>query len=188
MNAHLVLTGPRAVGKSTMGRALAEAWSCPFIDLDVHVLDSFDEQTLIEVWGTHGESAWRAAEMRSLVSVLAQPPSVIALGGGVPTIPEAAERLNASRRDGTSWIVWLKADPVILASRLSSVLCDRPSLTGQSPEKEIADICAAREDAYRCISDMELDVGTLDLQSAVQRIQSRAFNKTTDPRSGGEQG
>ncbi len=167
---HIVLTGPRAVGKSTLGTAVAASLGCPFIDLDDRVLESFESSSVKEVWERHGESAWREAEVRVLASVLDESPSVIALGGGVPTIQEAAELLNDARSRGTACVIWLKADPALLAERLVEDTGDRPTLTGQLPADEIASVCAQRAPAYESVSDHGLDVGGMDLSTAIQAI------------------
>ncbi|MDG2424382.1 MAG: shikimate kinase [Phycisphaerales bacterium] len=171
---HLVLAGPRAVGKTTIGKAISAAWSRPFVDLDDRVLQTFENQTVSDVWDVHGELAWREAEKRVLASVLSEPPSVIALGGGVPTIQEAADCLNETRSSGSAIVIWLKADPAVLESRLIRASGDRPSLTGQSPAEEIAEVSASREEAYRAISDHQLDVGEMDLETILGRISRMA--------------
>lgn len=169
---HIVLAGPRAVGKTTIGRALAASLSCPFIDLDDRVLATFPEPTVADAWQAHGEAAWRDAECRMLTTVLAEQSSVVALGGGVPTIPDAARSLNEARQGGQAFVVRLLADPATLAGRLSGSPGDRPSLTGASPSDEIAGICAAREEAYEAISDDRLDVGEMDVDAIVASIRS----------------
>ena len=169
---HLVLAGPRAVGKSTIGRALSKAWSRPFIDLDDQVLASFAEPSVTQVWAIHGEDAWREAECRELEQALGAQPSIMALGGGVPSIPQAARLLNEARRNGRAFVVWLQADPGILASRLSISPGDRPSLTGAAPSEEMAQVCEARAEAYRAISDLAMDVGEGSPESIVETLAS----------------
>ena len=160
---HVVLTGPRAVGKSTIGRALAKRLGMTFIDLDVKVLARFPESTVGAVWTTHGESAWREMETTVLADLLNDPPMVLALGGGVPTIFEAAESLNRSRQEGAAMIIWLQADPHELASRLESFSDDRPSLTGRTPAEEIIEICRIKSielrGGFRCVPGCGHDGG-----------------------------
>ncbi|MCH2133313.1 MAG: hypothetical protein MK116_06145 [Phycisphaerales bacterium] len=153
MTTHIVLAGPRAVGKTTIGRTLAAARGVMFIDLDDRVLSTFEDSTVSEVWRLHGESAWRAAESRVLGEVLAEPPAVIALGGGVPTIPEACQQLNHSRDAGHARVLLLEASPAVLADRLADGGGDRPSLTGATPAEEIEAICAERAAAYASVAD-----------------------------------
>ncbi len=167
---HVVLSGPRAVGKSTIGPAVANRLGMTFIDLDVEVLNRFSESTVAAVWTTHGESAWREMETTVLADLLNEPPMVLALGGGVPTIPEAAESLNRSRREGSAMVIWLQADPHELASRLETCSDDRPSLTGSTPAEEIIEICRIRASSYEAVSDVSLDVGMMEESQAVDSV------------------
>ncbi len=167
---HVVLTGPRAVGKSTIGRSVARQLDLDFIDLDEAVLDRFEQPTVSEVWKTHGESVWRDMECSVLHELLDASPVVLALGGGVPTIPPAAGDLNRARRAGAAVVIWLQADPVELASRLEASPGDRPSLTGKTPAEEIAEVCRARASSYEAVSDLVIDVGSMDPKQAMTAV------------------
>ena len=167
---HVVLTGPRAVGKSTIGRGLAQQLEMAFVDLDEAVLDHFGQSSVSEVWQAHGESAWRDMECRVLHDLLETSPKVLALGGGVPTIPAAAEALNRARREGLARIIWLQTDPMKLAARLEASSGDRPSLTGKTPAEEIVQVCEARKSSYEAVSDCSLDVGSMDQAQAIEAV------------------
>lgn len=169
-SAHIVLTGPRAVGKSTIGRAVARRLEMEFVDLDDKVLEGFSQSTVTEVWQRHGESGWREVEGEVLRDLLQAPPMVLALGGGVPTIDQATKDLNEARRRESAMVIWLQADPAKLAARLEVSSGDRPSLTGKSPAEEIEQVCRDRASSYEAVSDVSLDVGSMDLPQAVQSI------------------
>ena len=166
--AHVVLAGPRAAGKTTIGNLLASSCDLSFIDLDDRALSRFQETSVKQVWETHGETAWREAEVASLQEVLAEAPCVIALGGGVPTIPSARDMLAAS----ASVVIWLKADSSILAARLEAEEGDRPSLTGLSPAEEIAEVCRRRAADYEVIADHVIDTGSENCEMIAQSIKS----------------
>ena len=168
---HVVLAGPRAVGKTTIGKLLASTCDLPFVDLDDRSLDRFPETTVKQVWEAHGESAWREAETASLKAVLGESRSVIALGGGVPTIPAARDLLDGP----AAMVIWLQADASILAARLSAGDDDRPSLTGRSPADEIAEVCRQRESDYQAIADHVIDAGQRDAAMIAQSIKSMLF-------------
>lgn len=167
---HVVLTGPRAVGKSTIGLEVARRLEMRFVDLDEMVLDRFSESSVVDVWNAHGEDAWREMECLVLGDLLREPSLVLALGGGVPTIPLAVEQLNAARQRDAAVIIWLQADPDELASRLESSTGDRPSLTGRTPAEEIAEISRARASSYRMVSDITLDVGAMEVSQVVDSV------------------
>ncbi|MEE2907073.1 MAG: shikimate kinase, partial [Planctomycetota bacterium] len=78
--------------------------------------------------------------------------------------------LNDARASGQVQVVWLKADPGLLATRLDAEPGDRPSLTGLSPAEEIANICADRAEAYQAIADHSLDVGNMSIEAIITKI------------------
>lgn len=113
----LVLTGPMAAGKTTVGGLLAGYLGRPFIDLDARI-EARTGQTVPELFA-RGEAAFRAAEADAVRAWLARdgddPPEVLALGGGTLQNTELLEGL--SRR---ALIVHLDAPPNVLARRLKT--------------------------------------------------------------------
>ena len=143
--AGLALIGPRGTGKSTVGRLLAERLGRPFVDAD-HALEERLGVSIAELFRTHGEPYFRDEESATLRLLAAQPtPLVLATGGGV-VLREANRELL--RRFGT--VVWLTADPAVLAERLAADPAnDRPALTSLGALAEIRQILAVREPLYR---------------------------------------
>lgn len=155
--ANLVLIGLRGSGKSTLGRALADALQRRFIDLDritPGLLAMPDAATALR---TLGEESFRLAEFQALKETLLSPGQVVALGGGTPTAPGAAALLRRERDAARARVVYLAASPQTLADRLAETdLADRPSLTGKGVLEEIADLHAARDPLYRELADLTL--------------------------------
>ena len=157
----VLLIGPRASGKSTVGRALAGALGAPFVDLDDVVLASFASaglSTVAAVWAGPGESAWRRAEVGALAGRL-QPEAaaeVVALGGGTPVIEDARRRIETARSEDRAIVVYLRCPTGELMRRLRDP-GDRPSLTGASPAEETAGVLAAREPVYLDLADVVTD-------------------------------
>jgi shikimate kinase len=89
---HVVLIGPVAVGKSTIGVALAALLGIPFVDLDDVAADHYAEvgqgiDQLIEQAKAHGfieaHRWWQPARVHAVRRVLeGDDPSVIAFGAG----------------------------------------------------------------------------------------------------------
>ena len=167
---NLLLIGLRASGKTTLARAVAQRRRAPCIDLDRSVLADMNHPTVADAWNAEGEPAFRRAETRALRVALGSSPAVIALGGGTPTAPGAADLIRDAQRAGTAIVVYLRCTPGELRSRLQSpaahsddALRDRPSLTGRPPLDEIAEVYAARDPLYRELADHVLEnVGSLD--------------------------
>ncbi len=171
----LLLIGPRASGKSTVGALLAGKLEMPFRDLDDIVLSSFDEDSVTEVWKIHGEPAWREAEVYSLKDTLGKVASVIALGGGVPMIEDARTLINLARETGEAIVIYLRCEPDELRRRLIKDSGDRPGgdrpgLTGADPIAEIEDVIAQRHPTYARMADHVFDVSAATIEKTAQQL------------------
>lgn len=160
---HVALVGPRCSGKSTVGRALADLFGVPLIDLDAEVLRAANAtaegatrfHTTGEVLTTWGEPAFRSIESQVLRDVLEQrSPRVVATGGGAVL---ASRNRGLLARHARS--VWLRVDPVELARRMRADPTPRPSLTGADPAVEIEFVLAQRAPLYAEVSDLVLECG-----------------------------
>jgi XRE family aerobic/anaerobic benzoate catabolism transcriptional regulator len=100
------LLGLRGAGKSTVGKALAEKWGVPFVELD-RLVEAEAGMRLGELFAIHGEGYYRQVELSALKRFLAtHSPAVLATGGGVVQSLEAFSLLKEKTRT-----VWLKASP-----------------------------------------------------------------------------
>lgn len=160
---NLALMGLRGSGKTTVGRLVASRLKWAFVDLDDQtpsVLDPHGALTVREAWQRHGEAAFRKAESIALDRVVSVSKQIIALGGGTPTVPGAAERLREHTRVGDLKLVYLHASPQQLRDRLERTdLATRPSLTGSGVLTEIPAVYAARDPLYRSLATHIIEVG-----------------------------
>ncbi len=172
--ASILLIGLRGSGKSALGPRLAEHLGRPFIDLDAVTVTYLGEGTLRELWDRHGEARFRQAEYRALVNQAfprSNPGPVVALGGGTPTAPGAADFLRNARTRGMGRIVYLRAAPATLRARLTAAdNTDRPSLTGADPLAEIDAVHAARDPLYRELADAVVEVDGLDEAATLEAV------------------
>ena len=103
----IYLTGFMGCGKTTVGRALADALGWMFADLDQEI-EAREKITIAEIFDTHGEAAFRELETAALKdrirTVQYGRPQVIALGGGAFLNEENFELVS---NNGVS--VWLDA-------------------------------------------------------------------------------
>lgn len=166
----ILLIGPRAAGKSTIGRLLASQLGGSFVDLDEEVRARFGGATVAEIWRVHGEAAFRAAEGAALAELLDGPRRaerrestqesavrVVSLGGGTPMVEQARGAIADARARDEARVALLLAPIETLAGRLSASGDDRPSLTGDAPACEVQRVLAARMPTYCALADASFD-------------------------------
>lgn len=162
------LIGCRAVGKSSIGRKLAQALSCTFLDTDAMITESRG-QSVAEIVAEGGWSQFREYEKDVLLRLPHMRPCVVATGGGAILHSDVWSHLKKEGR-----VVWLRAALDILCERIrgdhhSETL--RPSLTGKDICRELEDILAERSVLYKAAADCIIDTGTMDVDEAVSQIK-----------------
>lgn len=121
----LVVVGPPASGKTTVGAAVARALGLPFRDTDADV-EAQTGTTVADLFVQQGEPHFRALEEQAVARALAEHDGVLALGGGAVTSTATRERLVAHGRAGGA-VVWLDVDVTSAAKRVG-LSRDRPLL------------------------------------------------------------
>jgi shikimate kinase len=169
----LILMGLRGSGKSTLGRRLSERTGLAFVDLDDRTAGAMGAGSVAQAWARHGQAAFRAAEVEALRGCINEEIGVLALGGGTPTAPGAAELLRPLKRAEPPRIVYLRAPAEVLAARLRSTdLSARPSLTGKDPVAEVAQVLAVRDSLYRDLADLVLEAGGMSEGGAIHALMA----------------
>ena len=177
----IVLMGLRGSGKSTVGPMLASKLSYDFQDLDDAVLSDSSHKTIADIVRAEGWEGFRNREREQLeiwlwaLDTLPEKRLVLALGGGAPTHDPSRALLQSAQLHDFVALVYLRAQPETLAKRMAAS-ADRPSLTGKDPLEEIRDIFNQRDELYRSIADVVLDIDTLDEQATAQAIESALMN------------
>ena len=102
----IALIGLRGAGKSTLGRALAESWRVPFVELN-RSIEALAGCTLSEIHSLYGPAAYRRYEKRALEEAIQRfPRAVIATPGGIVSDPATFNLLLAH-----CYTVWVRATP-----------------------------------------------------------------------------
>jgi shikimate kinase len=164
---NLVLIGGRACGKTSVGKALAQALERPFVDLD-EVLVEQAGCSIAELVAAAGWPEFRRREKALVAHYAELSGQVLAPGGGAVLDPDNVKNL---REHGL--IIWLTADPATLGERLKrdqGSQAFRPSLTGADPAAEMARVLAEREPLYRAAAHMTIDTTGLAIREVVKHI------------------
>lgn len=160
----LFLIGPMCSGKTTVGRALAQAVGVPWIDLDRALEQRLGP--LVPFFAQHGENAFREEERKALAAVIAEGGErVVSCGGGTPMAYDNMERMLAA---GTVMELFLPVD--LLVDRCARKGTDRPLLLGAKGDelrRRVEDLHATRAPVYaRAHHSVRADV---PVEEVVQR-------------------
>jgi shikimate kinase len=145
----IALVGLMGVGKTSIGRRLAQRLGLPFIDADAEV-ETAAGTTIEEIFHRHGEAAFRDGERRVIARLLDQPNHVLATGGGAFMDPSTRALLKAR-----SITVWLRADLEIMLSRVGR-RNNRPLLQAGDPRAVLQRLIAERYPSYAA-ADITVD-------------------------------
>jgi shikimate kinase len=137
----LVLVGMMGVGKSTVGRKLAQLLDLPFADADEEI-ERAAQMSVAEIFEKFGEEYFRDGERRVIARLLDAGPSVLATGGGAFVQPPTRELILER-----GIAVWLDSDVNTLVERVSRK-DTRPLLRNGDPREIMARLKAEREGAY----------------------------------------
>jgi len=139
----IVLVGMMGAGKSSVGRRLAARLGIPFVDADAEIEEAA-RMSIPEIFETHGEPRFRAAEARVIARLLESGPQVLATGGGAFMNADTRAAIGAK---GIS--VWLRADLDVLMRRLKRrSTADRPLLNTAQPAETLERLVADRYPVY----------------------------------------
>ena len=137
----VVLVGMMGVGKSTVGRKLAQLLDVPFADADDEIEEAA-QMTVVEIFERYGEAHFRDGERRVIARLLQGGPMVLATGGGAFVQP--ATRAMILER---GIAVWLDSDVDTLLDRVGRK-DSRPLLRGGDPREILTRLRAEREPFY----------------------------------------
>jgi shikimate kinase len=140
----LVLVGPPASGKTTVGSAVAQALGADFRDTDRDI-EAKAGATVADVFVEHGEPHFRALEEQAVAEALAHHGGVLALGGGSVNSAGTRELLVRYGRAGGT-VVWLDVDLRSAAKRVG-LSRNRPIL-GVNPRAMLRTMLEQRAPLY----------------------------------------
>ena len=143
MDKTIFLIGPRAAGKSSVGRLLAADLNCAFADTDRYIEEK-NGRSVEDIVKREGWEGFRLRESAALKDV-SKPSTIVATGGGM--ILAESNRVFMAEH---GLVLYLMASAEILVQRILALPKHKlhPSLTGKSVDEEMAEVLKEREVLY----------------------------------------
>ena len=162
MNKSLVLTGMMGVGKSTIGKSLAEKLSYSFKDID-RLIEEEEGCSINIIFKNRSENYFRKLENTISLRELKKRKTVISLGGGAflnKAIRKAVKDSSVS--------FWLDISINELAKRLNKTK-KRPLLFKKNLKETISKIYLERKNTYSQ-ADYRIKCNSLNQETIVNKI------------------
>jgi len=155
----LVLVGMMGVGKSSIGRRLAQLLGLGFADADDAIIEAA-QMPIADMFDQFGEAHFRDGERRVIARLLERGGQVIATGGGAFIQPDTRALILEK-----GIAIWLDCEVATLVERVGRN-DKRPLLRGENPGEIVARIHAERAPVYalapiRVLSDHGPHAATL---------------------------
>jgi shikimate kinase len=162
----LVLVGPPASGKTTVGTAVAEALGAGFRDTDADV-EALAGMSVADVFVEQGEAHFRALEADAVIHGLTRHDGVLALGGGAVMSDATRAALAAYGAHGGT-VVHLDVDLHSAAKRVG-LSRDRP-LLAVNPRAMLRTMLEARAPLYAEVATATVPTGDRTPEEVVAEV------------------
>lgn len=149
----IVLVGIMGVGKSTIGKKLAQYLDIPFVDADKEI-EKAAGMDIQDIFDQFGEAAFRSGEKKVIKRLMSEGQKILATGGGA----FMNEDVRADVAEG-GVSVWLNADLDILMKRVQR-RSDRPLLKTEDPEATMKALLEERNPVY-ALADVHIESRTV---------------------------
>ncbi len=159
----IFLIGMMGVGKTTIGRLLAQAAGLKFIDSD-RELEARAGASIATIFEVEGEAAFRRREAALLDELTQRRGIVLATGGGA-VLREDNRRVLRER----GLVVYLQStvDEIVRRTRRDTA---RPLLQTGDPRARIEQLLREREPLYRQTAHLSFPSGVANPRKLVRRI------------------
>ena len=159
----LLIIGPMASGKSTIGLKLANRLNLDFVDTDQQVEDRAGAE-ISWIFDIEGESGFRIREEEVLKEVCLNDEIVISTGGGI-----IMEKNNRKLISESGVVIYLE---VSIQTQLERTLMDksRPLLDSKDKEQTLKNLKKQRTPLYEEIANITIEAGDRSNNQVVEEI------------------
>lgn len=159
----IFLIGMMGVGKTTVGRLLAQATGLAFIDCD-RELQARAGASIATIFEVEGEEGFRRREAALLEELTQRRGIVLATGGGAVL---RGDNRRALRERGLVVYLHSTVDEILRRTRRDGT---RPLLQTENPRARIEQLLHEREPLYRQAAHLSFQSGSTNPNKLVQRI------------------
>ena len=163
MKSNIVLIGFMGVGKTSVGRRVADTLKKEFIDTDQEI-EKITGLSIMEIFNKYGEIRFRSEEKLVIAKIAEKTNCVISTGGGA--ILDTGN-VQALKRHGI--FIYLKASPEKIQARVKK-RGGRPLLQRNKSVEYIQELLNQREQYYSLYADHVVDTTNLSIQETVEEI------------------
>lgn len=171
---NLALAGFMGVGKSTVGRMVAEQLGFEFLDTDDRI-EREAGRSVREIFADHGESVFRDMEKGLVRSLAERDRLVISTGGGLIVDPD---NLHSLQSHALVVCLWASAETIYERVRH---MTHRPLLQTPDPQTRIRELLAEREPFYRQ-ADVLISVEMRSAREVAQHVVHQFHQMRQVPR------
>ena len=159
----LLIIGPMASGKSTIGLKLANRLNLDFVDTDQQVEDRAGAE-ISWIFDIEGESGFRIREEEVLKEACLKDGAVISTGGGI-----ILEENNRKLISESGVVIYLE---VSIQTQLERTLMDksRPLLDNKDKEQTLKNLKKQRTPLYEEIANITIKAGDRSNNEVVEEI------------------
>jgi len=170
---NIALTGFMGVGKSSVGRALADLLHYEFIDTD-ETIESNAGKSINRIFAEDGEPTFRTLESQIVQQLALRDKVVISTGGGLAV---NADNLASLKTHALVVCLWASPDAIWERVRHQS---HRPILQTVDPPARIRELLAQREPFYKQ-ADVLVNTDLRSPREVVQQVLHQ-FQLARQPR------
>lgn len=166
LNTNIFLIGPMGVGKTTIGRKLAQKLKKNFLDSD-HEIEKYTGNSISTIFTIEGENTFRQYEKNIISTLSTQENIILATGGGAILHPET--RLILKKR---GIVIYLHG---AINEILQRVLYDknRPLLNTKNPRSQLSKILKHRYIYYCETADLIIKIKQHSIEYLIKIILNR---------------